>query len=660
MAYNLVNDFYGLTQNQTLVGADLITTNPSWVLAVYRFRQAVTFSRNTMTSANDDPSSGIIVQGGPLIITSDCTALQIESNKSSYIGGLTATLTFGEVNYLSEILPTDWILAWIVNDGERATDLVSRIKAGTPCNAFHDGLKFVGRVGSIRKILSVADTGMKTIGYTLQAKSFREFDMTVFYDQQLRFAIPNIGAYIGLLGQNLMELMSVTIEKGGIDINTVLPWLINLLLGSGIADGFVNPLGKVISKGAKGLNQPIAHGLTSDEDAPYAYILPNEVGRLLDKKATSKKGALLSYADILETMIGIQKYSGGFTSSIGSSSPQAMFQPDGLITKGNRRNTNTPLTGAFPAITPDFTNKSVWTILSQFLNPVINEMYTTLRINEQGLVVPQLIFRQIPFTTNVFANGHGAANQIQTTPFLTLPRWKIDPLLLKSFNIGRSDTEQFNFFHVYGTSDLLKKDSLVQQLIRLPPIQDFTDIKRNGIATFQATVAVAPQTVLTGATGNWNMLTADWHSGGHLKFNGTINVIGIQAPICIGDNVEFDNLVMHIESVLHSCQISQDGRKTFTTTLLVTQGVRGDADAQAAALVPAKTNVAGPPTRNQAAEDGRTIYAGIYRKDQNDFDPGLTYEGQNTSSPKTSRADLAPVSTPDQNADAASDFNKAS
>lgn len=644
MAYELVNDFYGLTQNQSLVGADLITVNPSWVLAVYRFKQSVTFSRNAMASANDDPSSGVVVQGGPLIITSDCTSLQIESNKSSYIGGLTATLTFGEVNYLSEILPTDWILAWIVNDEEKAANLIERIKAGTPCNGFDDGLKFVGRVGSIRKILNVADQGMETIAYTIQAKSFREFDMTVFYDQQLRFAIPNIGAYFGLLGQNIIELMSVTIEKGGIDINTVLPWLINLLLGSGIADGFVNPIGKTIGNGHKGLNQPIAHGLTSDDEAPYAYILPTEIGRLLGKSATSKKGALLSYADILETMIGIQKYSGGFT-SIAASSPAAMFQPDGLTVKGNRKNTDTALTGAFPAITPDFTNKSVWTILSQFLNPVINEMYTTLRVNEQGQVVPILVFRQIPFTTNLFAKGQAIVNQIQVTPFLTLPRWKIDPLLLHSFNVGRSDTEQFNFFHVYGTSDLLKKDSLTQQLIRFPPVQDFTDIKRNGIATYQATVAVAPQTILEGATGNWNLLTADWHSGGHLKFNGTINLIGIQAPICIGDNVEFDNLVMHIESVLHSCQISMDGRKGFTTTLLITQGVRADAEAQDVAIV--------------SATDDRSIYGGIYSNDNtNVLDPGLSYEGQNPLVREALRADMAPVEPPDPNADAATDFNK--
>jgi len=49
--------------------------------------------------------------------------------------------------------------------------------------------------------------------------------------------------------------------------------------------------------------------------------------------------------------------------------------------------------------------------------------------------------------------------------------------------------------------------------------------------------------------------------------------VGIEEDICIGDNLELQNTVYHIESITHVGSMSADGKKTFRTTLTLVHGV---------------------------------------------------------------------------------------
>jgi hypothetical protein len=55
--------------------------------------------------------------------------------------------------------------------------------------------------------------------------------------------------------------------------------------------------------------------------------------------------------------------------------------------------------GYTPFISPEWNNKSVWETLSDYLNPVSNEMYTSLKLDHKGQIRPQLIVREVPFST---------------------------------------------------------------------------------------------------------------------------------------------------------------------------------------------------------------------------------------------------------------------
>lgn len=52
-----------------------------------------------------------------------------------------------------------------------------------------------------------------------------------------------------------------------------------------------------------------------------------------------------------------------------------------------------------------------------------------------------------------------------------------------------------------------------------------------------------------------------------------MELAGIQSTICEGDNVEYDGVVFHIETLSFNCSISSDGKKAFHTALSLSNGM---------------------------------------------------------------------------------------
>jgi hypothetical protein len=253
-----------------------------------------------------------------------------------------------------------------------------------------------------------------------------------------------------------------------------------------------------------------------------------------------------------------------------------------------------------PAI-PQFNGqKSVWSIISQFLNPIVNEMFTTLRVSPSGDIMPTLIARQLPFTSGMLSdqyhpkemivsddkhkrhkavkNGDGASPQFQTrklnfTRFTELPRWTVSPILIKSVDLGRSDALRFNFVHVVAEAGLGDKNKTAQ-ISRDPPIRDDLDIDRSGLRPYMVSVNCAPSDATLRRAGEWSYLISDIVMGQQMTITGSLDLVGVQSPICIGDNIEYDNHVLHIESVTHSFSVNMaNGMTTFSTSLGLTHGM---------------------------------------------------------------------------------------
>jgi hypothetical protein len=540
-----------------ILGEDNVgALHPSWCLVVVSFANPDSFDRTTLTGDNSEGNSKTISEedvvdvNEPMIIAHDCTQLTTQTEKSSHVSSLSAVLVNGnkDRNYLGTIAPGDWILAWIANDQETIDTVIDRIQTGKAANDADLGLKFVGRVQSVRERGDVESTNGTIRSRThIQAVGFREFDTSIYYDPNLALNL-DFTQFLGKLETNLEALVKSGIN-GGVDVNAAMESLLKTLLGLGIPRDLAVPSGVQVASGS---------------EAPYAYIVPASVATILGKTSASKK--VYNYADILDVIIGLQRYSSGATQSAENFDGSA-FLPDGVINLAGTYKNIGGMSGLFLPQIPQWTSTPFWDILGQFLNPAINEMYTCLRVNADNDIVPHFIVRQMPFTTQTYADLTDDA----VTPYLELPRWRITPNLVLDYDLGRSNAIRYNFIHYYGLPTSLSQVAATQAVLRAPPPRDGIDIQRHGLHPDIGTVNCSVQDADLGAP-KWNRIRADFQMGLVLLLNGTIQTIGIQAPICEGDNLEYNGFAYHIESVTHFCSVDTSGRRVFRTSLGLTHG----------------------------------------------------------------------------------------
>jgi hypothetical protein len=610
--YNLIKEYSSLKVDETAPFVDLSTT-PCWVIAVVRLDKPLTYSRKDKASVPLDPSAAAQARGKTLVITADCTSMQIQGAKESHTKQLSASLAPGNYNYINEILPGDWVLAWIVHGQDRLDDLVSRIQAGKACNRFDDGLKFVGRAESVRKDFQRDPGGRKAVRYDLTAFMFKELDTQIFYDENLSdgtLESQNIGQWLARVGTDIREVFAINAEAGVQDDNVhlLIPTFLEILVGRGVSKSINDDVPAQLSAFTGG--GPAANTV---KEAPFAYLVPKEVGALLGKSSrdASKGGGVLAYADILEVLFGVQNYSNSQTNQAGVFVPD--IAADDELTTATHRYTGTPMLGCFLPQMPTFDNRPLWELLKQYLNPVVNEMYTCLRVSSgdqaNGAVLPSVVVRQIPFTTPVLAEKlDGDINGIAYTGFMDMPRWVLPGALVNGGNMGRSDATRCNFVHVYGQDADSANLTVTEQLAQNAPIRDDVDVQRSGLHAYMATVACRIGQQVGKTPSQWMELIADHIIGSQWTLNGTLSCKGIQSPICEGDNLEFDGVVYHIESVAHACSTdATNGKRRWMTTINVVNGL--DAN-----------------NSNTDTDVNHPMYPGFDPDDLTFYDPGFTAE----------------------------------
>lgn len=522
------------------------------LVAVFPLGEAVSWDRSSQESFSDDVAAGVRLRARPLLIADEVTDVQVERSKAQHVKTASVSLRHTPA-LLRTVLPGDWAMVWLVPDRSGLEDLLARARDGRPCNLPQDGLRLVGRVHEVRKNLRMLADGKRDMATTLQLVGFSEFDALLYYDLAVAtndVLQQSVGRWLTRVGVDADAWFAKHKTEGGQDnINTIVPAILDLVLGQGVSSDLNAGAGEGLSAAA---------GAGADENAPNAYLVPNEVGRLL---GVLPSGKALSFGELIDPLVGVQAYKAG--------KELENFVPNSVQA----------LSGSFLPFFPQLINTPFWSVLQQFLNPSVNEMYTALRLTIQDgrpAVAPTLVVRQIPFTTEAFESDRVE----HVTKFLSLPRWVISPTLVVASSLGRSDARRCNLVHVYGAaSQLAGNMNITRQLVENPPLRDDLDIQRSGPRPIMQVVECGAdaEDVKTSQAGKWMDLVADWSMTAHMTLNGTIETVGLPGPVAEGDNVECDGVVYHVESVSDSYHVDGNVRQ-WRTTLRVTNGVLADSD----------------------------------------------------------------------------------
>jgi hypothetical protein len=536
-------------------------SSPTWVLTFVRWQ-----FRDTLRTPTDSPDQ----VRPPLVIENDCISVTTTMNKGTLTPSMTAVLKMTDVNYETEIAPGDFVFVNILNWERDSRRVADQARQNQPINGINDGFKGFFKVQSVRRSVTVdPESGTKNVLFNITGFAFTEFNNTIYFNPNLvnQKSLANQALFISDVG----AFWSANVTRSSKPpIQDVIAFLIMNFIGAGASSKSRKVGGQTIS--------PNVH-----------FLVPTLVGRLLgvvdpdigQTNNENKYKTTQAVKDVYIYLFGIQQYaSGTATTNLSAGMNPSNLKPQQEYPGFYYTN---QLCGGLSLLKPEFWNQvKLWSIMNQYTNTPLNEMYTCFRIAPAvNRVMPTLVFRQIPFTNTDFVSQtmgtqDAQANSIPVTTFLTLPRWKITSDLIDELDIGRDEAARINFVQYYAKSNFNDKGIEVSgETAKVNYMFDAEDIKRNGLRPYiaQNQFDDSPDN-LTFSAPIWARIVGDALVGGQLKLNGTMACIGIADPITVGDNLEFDGTVYHIEQVTHTATINIiTGSKSFRTVLSLSSGI---------------------------------------------------------------------------------------
>jgi len=543
-----------IKQNQP----DSHQSSPWAIIVFYSFVNPDTYYSRVSSTAD-------ALRVNPIMVVSDILSVNVSTAKGGSSHSADILLSSGDVNYVSAVNPGDHCAIWINDDKDNYKSVAEAIvnsnniqaKANeTAANSEHSGLKFLGKVESVREVLSILPTGIKTMRYQVSARGFTEFETMIYYNpyiKEISDAANEKMAFYEKISSSFDSLLK-SYASAGYPIDNLMEFYINAFIGKGLSSDF---------KRAKG-----GSGASVIRSSNNSMLIPNTVSAMLGLSDLKSKNHS-SYADILNTIVGVQKY------------PESRYLPAiGSTYKNvNHKKTTVTLPGAHLGLPDIGSSVSLLSLIQSNMNSALNEIYFTLKLNENNKIMPTMVLRQKPFNTKRGSTRLGIP-QDRVTFFTELPRWKLaSDRAIRFYNLGTNNATRSNFIQIFGAlnaSAQNQEDKHIAQILDGNYEVDTFDVLRSGSRNmFYETNAdvSANGGGITTSIGYWKNLVIDWTINQHLKFTGSITSTGINEAICPGDNLEFDRKLFHIEAVQHIYQIFDDGSKSFETNLALSHGL---------------------------------------------------------------------------------------
>ena len=539
--------------------------DPYWMALIVRYAEPITFDRKKIlgeeavreisTSATVSP----VQERAPLLLVNAITSWSVTVSKSGHVSTAGFELAPSNLNYSQEIQPGDWILFWVVESEADFINLKNRLKQvidnkaplGTSVNGFYDGLKFIGKTSSPRQTAVVTNSGAVQIRYSLTASQFSEFDAAVYLTAAhvALGASERLGNTSTAISVGLANQKKLSFQPTDLIINEM-----NFSLGEG-------PL--------------VRSGKTSEDDPLLTpndqFLIPQTVAKIL----LGNSGGGRRYIDLLQdSFFGVQGGGPNKDFTRATSTPEAIAEAFAMESIGDAA-------GFYAGYSFTGQDVPIWDRMAFYENAPINEMYITLRITPGNRIMPTFVYRQSPFSSDAAFSGIGTQDGVSNiTPFKSLPRWVLDPTIVTTMTVGASDTLKYNYVHFQG-KDQIGTERLQQSLsafVFTPPVKDGKSILRDGLRVriIQGTSSVTDKGTSQAGPKNYTKFMADMIMGAHLTWTGSISCRGIVEPIPVGDNVEFNGIIYHIDQISHRGSISPNGTKTFETSMSVSHGMANE------------------------------------------------------------------------------------
>jgi len=544
------------TRNILPVGTGLDENNsvhevsPAWVLTFVTWNV-----RDTLRAVGPNGLSQTLLQvREPIVVENDCEQVSVNVNKATLTDSMNAILVETDINYATAVAPGDFVFVNMLNWEEDARRVANQARAKQPINGINDGFKGFFKVQGVRKVNHTDPiTGIRRVLIKINGFCFTEFNNSIYFNPYILTGNSGSDKEKIVFATNLLDKYSQLVSSfSNPTCQDIIQGLIQLFIGRGVDD-----------RGSREVDGVL---ITPN----VQFYIPALVGQLLGVPNA------IAAKDIYNYMMGIQVYSSSPHQTLQSGMNSAFNQSpvDRVYKTGSSCRGQTLFNADY------WNNVQAWSIISQYINAPLNELYTCFRVSPEGTIMPTVVYRQTPFTSDLFGQTPFKSNSLVTL-FLSLPRWKIDSALILSYDLGRDESARINFFQMYTKPPEMTKagGSLSSQTADINYVQDVNDVARSGLRPSIITTAFQDLTVITEQANkdisrDWAIIVGDALMGGHLKLNGTLESAGIVDPIAVGDNLEHDGTVYHIEEVVHlAAQSPETGIKSFRTTLKLSAGV---------------------------------------------------------------------------------------
>lgn len=573
-------------------------TSASWLICFVRNGKISSF----INTSKNETSRGAYDEDF-LLVKNDCVSINISNSKNSPSKNCSLGMKITNINYQNVIVPGDWVFVWICNDNNKINEIYNILskyekEKFSSLSDVKYGLKFFGRVLNVNNSLGSSASGIKSTVQSINCQSFLDLMSSVYF----AYTMYNLSSISGK--NEIINFDSFIKEK----------------IFKDATDGFFN---SVIRQGKDVGGKPL--DIITSQFFLFLLAYPTDIGGtrvsysepIKIPKTVARIFGKESAKQVWETyslISGIQKYKDG------SANENIKLMCPSNIDKSLSRTPDKIYytdTRTIPQHTfnrpPLWVNETVWEVLNQFHDNVLNEMFVSLKINPEGKIGPVFTVREKPFSTgliNFIENGLIILNNKKTdvksnnkkeikveignneeikkylnkkTMYYNLPRWELPRSMIKSINTYSTESNRVNFVQVWSNNSPMASGESVEsqttsQVAAYNFVWDQEDIGNNGL---RADISVVNFSF------NLNRLThimypvyarkrADWMLNGHLKLIGSVTCAGIEEPISEGDNIEIDGVLYHIESITHACSVSGNGIKSFSTSLQLSNGLISD------------------------------------------------------------------------------------